>query len=69
MFSFEFKLAAVQRYLSGQTRADLPKELQLSSPQLIDKWTRQYRTAGEDGLRPKPKGSTAANREWWPRTC
>ncbi|WP_425362483.1 helix-turn-helix domain-containing protein [Arthrobacter citreus] len=28
----------------------------MSSPQLIDKWTRQYRTAGEDGLRPKPKG-------------
>ena len=56
VFSFEFKLAAVQRYLSGQTRVDLAKELQLSSPQLIDKWTRQYRTAGEDGLRPKPKG-------------
>lgn len=56
VFSFEFKLAAVQRYLSGETRAGLAKEFQLSSPQLIDKWTRQYRAAGEDGLRPKPKG-------------
>ena len=56
VFSFEFKLGAVQRYLSGEARADLAKEFQLSSPQLIDKWTRQYRAAGEDGLRPKPKG-------------
>lgn len=56
VFSFEFKLAAVQRHLSGETRAALAKEFQLSSPTLIDTWTRQYRTAGEDGLRPKPKG-------------
>jgi transposase len=56
VFSFEFKLTAVQRYLSGETRADLAKEFQLSSPLLIDTWTRQYRAAGEEGLRPKPKG-------------
>ena len=55
-FSFEFKLAAVQRHLYGETKAALAKEFQLSSPALIDTWTRQYRTAGEDGLRPKPKG-------------
>jgi transposase len=55
-FSFEFKLDAVQRYLSGETKVALAKELQLSSPQLIDKWARQYRSEGEDGLRPKPKG-------------
>ena len=58
VFSLEFKLAAVQRHLSGETRAALAKEFQLSSPTLIDTWTRQYRTAGEDGLRPKPKGRT-----------
>jgi transposase-like protein len=31
-------------------------ELGLSSPLLLEKWARQYRTEGEEGLRPKPKG-------------
>jgi len=57
-FSFEFKLSAVQRHLSGETKAALAKEFQLSSPTLIDTWTRQYRNTGENGLRPKPKGRT-----------
>jgi transposase-like protein len=56
LFSFECKLDAVQRYLSGAGRVALAKELQLSSPQLIDRWARQYRIEGEDGLRPKPRG-------------
>lgn len=61
LFSFEFKLHAVQRYLSGESKVALAKELQLSSPKLIDKWARQYRTEGEDGLRPKPKGRPKMN--------
>ena len=62
-FSFEFKLDAVQRYLSGETRVALSKELGLSSPQLIEKWARQYRNEGENGLRPKPKGRPRINPE------
>ena len=46
-FSFEFKLSAVQRHLSGETKAALAKEFQLSSPTLIDTWTRQYRNESE----------------------
>ncbi|UNK45241.1 helix-turn-helix domain-containing protein [Arthrobacter sulfonylureivorans] len=55
-FSFEFKLAVVQRYLAGEGKVALAKEFELSSPDLIKKWARYYRNDGEDGLRPKPKG-------------
>ena len=56
LYSFEFKLNAVQRYISGETRVALAKELELSSPHLIAVWAGQYRDQGEEGLRPKPKG-------------
>ncbi|BAS14301.1 insertion element IS1223 uncharacterized 20.7 kDa protein [Arthrobacter sp. Hiyo8] len=55
-FSFEFKLAVVQRFLAGETQVALAQEFQLSSPILIKKWASLYRNEGEDGLRPKPKG-------------
>lgn len=60
-FSFEFKLHAVQRFEAGESKAALASELQLSSPGLIEKWARQYRTEGEDGLRPKSKGRPMTN--------
>ena len=55
-FSFEFKLAVVQRFLEGETKVALAREFDLSSPKLIETWARTYRNEGEDGLRPKPKG-------------
>jgi len=63
VFSFEFKLDAVQRFLSGENKVGLARELQLSSPKLIDKWTGKYRAEGEDGLRAKPKGRPTTNRD------
>ncbi|MBT2523302.1 helix-turn-helix domain-containing protein [Arthrobacter sp. ISL-28] len=63
LFSFEFKLDAVQRYLSGENKVALSKELQLSSPKLIEKWARQYRDEGDAGLRAKPKGRPKASPE------
>ncbi|CAH0217846.1 hypothetical protein SRABI83_02304 [Arthrobacter sp. Bi83] len=63
LFSFEFKLDAVRRFQAGESKAALARELQLSSPELIEKWARQYRTEGEDGLRPKPKGRPRTNPE------
>ena len=61
VFSFEFKLDAVQRYRAGEPKVALAKELGLSSPLILEKWARQYRTEGEDGLRPKPKGRPKTN--------
>ncbi|MBB5154348.1 helix-turn-helix domain-containing protein [Saccharopolyspora phatthalungensis] len=55
-FSFEFKLKAVQRFLAGETKFDLAREFDLSSPKLIETWARIYRNEGEEGLRPKRRG-------------
>ncbi|WP_328524352.1 helix-turn-helix domain-containing protein [Kribbella sp. NBC_00359] len=55
-FSFEFKLDVVRRFLAGETKLDLAREFDLSSPKLIETWARKYRYEGEAGLRPKPAG-------------
>ena len=55
-YSFEFKLALVERFLAGEAGPDLAVEAGLSSRELLQKWVRAYRLDGEDGLRPKPKG-------------
>lgn len=55
-FSYEFKLAVVQRYLAGETKVALAKEFQLSGPALVKNWASRYRNEGDDGLRPKRKG-------------
>ena len=56
VYSFELKLNAVQRYIAGETRVALAKELELSSPALVQTWVHKYRVEGEEGLRPKAKG-------------
>lgn len=67
VFSFEFKLEVVRRFLAGETRLDLAREFDLSSPQLVQAWARKYRDEGEDGLRPKrvgrPPGSGSSSVE------
>ena len=55
-YSFDFKLALVERFLAGETAQDLAAEAGLSSPVLLKAWARAYRREGEDALRPKPKG-------------
>ncbi len=55
LYSFELKLNAVQRYISGENRIALAKELELSSPHLITVW------AGSTGL--KARKACARNRK------
>ena len=55
-YSFEFKLAVVERFLAGEPATELAAELELSSPRLVQTWVRTYRREGAGGLRPKPKG-------------
>jgi transposase-like protein len=55
-YSFEFKLALVERFLAGESGPALAVEAGLASRELLQKWVRAYRLDGEDGLRPKPKG-------------
>jgi transposase len=55
-YSFEFKLALVERFLEGEAAQELAAEAGLSSPQLLKTWARKYRREGADALRAKPKG-------------
>lgn len=55
-YSFEFKLALVERFAAGETAHDLASEAGLSSPKLLETWARAYRREGSDALRPKTKG-------------
>lgn len=55
-YSFEVKMALVQRFLAGESGPELAIEAGLSSRQLLQKWVRAYRLEGEDGLRPKTNG-------------
>jgi transposase-like protein len=55
-FSFEFKLAVVQRVLAGENKIELAREYGLSSARIIDPWVRGYRRDGDEALRPKRAG-------------
>lgn len=56
VYTFEVKLALVERFIAGETFLNLSTEAGLSSPALLEKWVRDFRRDGADGLRPKPKG-------------
>ncbi|WP_235009504.1 helix-turn-helix domain-containing protein [Arthrobacter sp. SLBN-83] len=60
VYSFEFKLALVERFIAGESAPDLAAEVGLSSPTLLKTWARAYRREGPDALRPKPKGRPKA---------
>lgn len=55
-YSFEFKVEAVRRLLAGEPKTELARELELSSPKLLESWARTYRAQGSEGLRPKQRG-------------
>jgi transposase len=43
VYSFEFKLALVERFIAGETAPDLAAEVGLSSSGLLKRWAREYR--------------------------
>lgn len=55
-YSFEFKLAMVERFLAGESAQELAAEAGLSSHLVVKTWARAYRREGADALRPKPQG-------------
>lgn len=59
-YSFEFKLALVERFIAGEPAQVLAAEVGLSSPVLLKTWARAYLREGADALRPKPKGRPKA---------
>lgn len=56
VYSFELKLALVERFIAGETAQDLAAEAGLSSSGLLKNWAAAYRRDGADALRPKPRG-------------
>lgn len=56
VFTFATKREVVERFLAGESRIALAQAFGIASPKTIQAWARIYRTEGEDGLRPKPKG-------------
>jgi transposase len=60
VFNREFKLAAIQRLMSGASATALAQELQIRSSHL-SKWWSKYRHYGPAGLRPahRPRNTEA----------
>ena len=56
-YSFEFKLAIVESYLSGEASCrELALENGINNAALVNKWILDFRAAGPDALRPHKKG-------------
>lgn len=55
-YSPEAKLAAIEKFLSGTTKAEVIDEFQISNRALFNKWLVIYRAKGAEGLADKPKG-------------
>ncbi|EPR08364.1 hypothetical protein L323_17790 [Ruminiclostridium papyrosolvens C7] len=56
-YTFEFKLHVVELYLTTEVSyQELALSVGINNPPLITKWVNDFRIAGPDALRPKPKG-------------
>lgn len=56
-YPFEFKLHVVELYLTTEiSYQELALSVKINNPPLITKWVNDFRIAGPDALRPKPKG-------------
>lgn len=56
-YTFEFKLHVVELYLTTEVSyQELTLSVGMNNPSLITKWVNDFRIAGPDALRPKPKG-------------
>jgi transposase len=55
-YSPEAKLAAIEKFLAGTTKAEIIDEFHISNRALFNKWLAIYRTQGAEGLAGKPKG-------------
>jgi transposase len=55
-YSFELKLAAVEKFIAGSTKAEVLFEFDISTRALFNKWLASYRLHGVDGLKSKARG-------------
>jgi transposase-like protein len=50
-YSFDFKLASVERFIAGETAPDLAAEVGLSFPGSLKTWARAYRPSRQETFR------------------
>lgn len=56
-YSFDFKIHVVELYLTKEiSYQELALSVGMNNPPLITKWVNDFKIAGPDALRPKPKG-------------
>lgn len=60
-YSFEVKKEVIDRLLAGETRMDLAKEFELTSPQQVKDWGSKWREVGDEALKSKPKPSSSSS--------
>lgn len=60
-YDFETKVAAASAVVDdGRPKAEVMREYGIVSRSPLDDWCREYRAAGAEGLRPRPKGRPKA---------
>jgi transposase len=55
-YSAKVKLAAVEKFLAGTSKADVMDEFGISTRAVFNKWVAAYRLLGAQGLASKPRG-------------
>ena len=55
-YSYELKVAAVEKYLAGTPKSEIIAEFAISTRALFNKWVAAYRKDGASGLVAKAKG-------------
>lgn len=62
-YSPEVKIAAVEKFLSGESKTVVIEQFGISNRGLFNKWLAAYRLHGVEGLKPKPLGRPVKNRD------
>lgn len=62
-YSTEVKLAAVERFLTGTSKAQVLEDFQISTRAVFNRWLIIYRDFGADGFNGPPRGRPKKNRD------
>lgn len=50
LYSPELKREVVERFFAGESKFELTRQFELSSPRIVQKWAQRYRDHGPDAL-------------------
>jgi transposase len=55
-YNYEFKKQVIKKYLEGYSKPQLLEMFEIPNDSQIEKWVRDYKENGMEGLRPKKRG-------------